>query len=148
VNAHPLIAIDRITRIRFLKFSGIGVIALLVDVVVFQAVLSHSSASLYAVRALSFVVATSAAWWLHRTFTFPDAENARADLQWARFLAANLVGGSVNYVSFVLMIATVPFAAIYPVLALAAGSLCGVAFNFTAYRLYVFRTNPGSSTLF
>ena len=58
------------------------------------------------------------------------------------------MGGSVNYVSFVLMIATVPFAAIYPVLALAAGSLCGVAFNFTAYRLYVFRTNPGSSTLF
>ncbi len=63
-------------------------------------------------------------------------------------MAANLVGGSVNYVSFVLVIATVPLAAAYPVLALAAGSLCGVAFNFTAYRRYVFRTDPGPSTLF
>ena len=145
---HSLIAMDEITRTRFLKFSGIGVVAFLIDVVVFQAVLSLSSASLYAARAVSFVVATSAAWWLNRTFTFRDAENARPDLQWARFFAANLVGGSVNYITFVLMLAIVPLAAVYPLLALAAGSLCGVAFNFTAYRRYVFRTDAGPSRLF
>jgi len=148
VIEHSLIAMDEITRTRFLKFSGIGVVAFLIDVVVFQAVLSLSSASLYAARAVSFVVATSAAWWLNRTFTFRDAENARPDLQWARFFAANLVGGSVNYITFVLMLAIVPLAAVYPLLALAAGSLCGVAFNFTAYRRYVFRTDAGPSRLF
>jgi putative flippase GtrA len=148
VNEPPFIAIDPITRAQFLKFSGIGVIAFLIDVVVFQAVLSLSSASLYAARVVSFVVATSVAWWMNRTFTFRDAENARPDLQWARFFAANLVGGTVSYAIFVLMIAIVPLAAAYPVLALAAGSVSGVAFNFTAYLRYVFRTDTGSSRLF
>ena len=41
------------------------------------------------------------------------------------------------------MLVTLPLAATYPVLALAAGSLSGVSFNFTAYRRYVFRTDTG-----
>jgi len=145
VNVNSLIAMDSATVTRFLKFSGIGIVAFLIDVIVFQAALSFSSASIYAARAFSFVVATSAAWWLNRTFTFRDAENTRPELQWARFFAANLVGGTVNYAVFVLAIVTVPFAAAYPVLALAAGSVSGVAFNFTAYLRYVFRTDAGPS---
>jgi putative flippase GtrA len=140
-----LLAIDPTTRTRFLKFCGIGIVAFLIDVVVFQAVLSLSGASLYVARLVSFVVATTAAWWMNRTFTFQDAENSRAHLQWARFFAANLVGGSVNYAVFVLAIAIVPLAAVYPVLALAAGSVSGIAFNFTAYLRYVFRTAAESS---
>jgi len=61
VNETPFIVLDELTRTRFLKFSCIGVIAFLIDVV-FQAVLSLSSASLYSARVVSFVVATSAAW--------------------------------------------------------------------------------------
>ena len=143
VNPYPVVAMDPATRTRFLKFSGIGVIAFLIDAVVFQTVLSLWGASPYAARAVSFVVATSAAWWLNRTFTFRDADNLRPDLQWARFFAANLVGGAVNYAAFAVMIATFALAAAYPVLALAAGSLCGVSFNFAAYRRYVFRTDAG-----
>jgi putative flippase GtrA len=145
VTVLPFIPLDPTTRTRFLKFCGIGIVAFLIDVIVFQAVLSLSAASIYAARVISFVVATSAAWWLNRTFTFRDAENARPDLQWARFFAANLVGGTVNYAVFVLAVMIVPLAAAYPVLALAAGSVSGVAFNFTAYLRYVFRTDPGPS---
>jgi len=134
---------DQTTTIRFLKFSGIGIVSFLIDVVVFQATVSLAGASPYAARVVSFFVATTAAWWLNRTFTFHDAENVRPDLQWARFFAANLVGGAVNYAVFALMIATIPITAAYPVLALAAGSLSGVSFNFTAYRCYVFRTDAG-----
>ena len=92
MNLPPFIHIDETTRTRFLKFCGIGIVAFLIDVVVFQAVLSLSTASLYLARLVSFVVATTAAWWINRTFTFQDAENSRAHLQWARFFAANLVG--------------------------------------------------------
>ena len=132
-------------RSRFLRVFGIGVVAFLIDAIVFQGVLTLSSASLYLARLISFVVATTAAWWLNRTFTFHDATGTRPLLQWARFFAANLVGGSVNYAVFVLAIAIVPLAAAFPVLALAAGSLCGVAFNFAAYQRYVFRADTGSS---
>lgn len=141
MSFNRLTAMDRTTQIRFLKFLAVGVIAFLVDVEVFQAAMAPTGMSPYAARPVSFVVATSAAWWLNRTFTFRDAENVRSDLQWARFFAANLLGGAVNYGVFALMIATLAFAAAYPVLALAVGSLCGVSFNFTAYRRYVFRTD-------
>ena len=130
---------------RFLRFSGIGVVAFLIDVIVFQGVLSLAGASVYLARLVSFVVATTAAWWLNRTFNFHDAAGMRPDLQWARFIGANLVGGSVNYAIFVLAIATVPLAVAFPVLALAAGSVSGVAFNFTAYQRYVFRADAGST---
>jgi len=145
VSIHRLVAVDQVTAKRVLKFSGIGTIAFSVDVIVFQGVLSLSTASVYAARLISFVVATTAAWWLNRTFTFHDAIGTRPDLQWARFVAANLVGGSVNYAVFVLVIDTVPLAAAFPVLALAAGSVSGVTFNFTAYQRYVFRADTGST---
>jgi len=134
---------DHITRTRFLKFCGIGIVAFLVDVVAFQAALSLAGMSPYSARVVSFLVATTAAWWLNRTFTFHDANNERPERQWARFMAANLVGGAVNYAVFVVMIAALPIAATYPVLALAGGSVSGVFFNFTAYRRYVFRTDAG-----
>jgi putative flippase GtrA len=143
VDPQPLIVMDHSTRTRFLKFSGIGIVSFSIDVIVFQATLSLLGMSPYIARVMSFVVATSAAWWLNRTFTFHDADNGRPDLQWARFFAANLVGGTVNYAVFVLVIAAVPIAQAHPVLALAAGSLSGVFFNFTAYRRYVFRTGAG-----
>lgn len=143
MNPDPSFTMDHITRTRFLKFSGIGVVAFSIDVVAFQATLSLLGMSPYVARVVSFAVATSAAWWLNRTFTFHDAHNGRPDLQWARFFAANLVGGTVNYAVFVVMIATLAIAAAHPVLALAAGSVSGVFFNFTAYRRYVFRTDLG-----
>ena len=97
----------------------------------------------YAARVVSFVVATTSAWFLNRTFTFRDADEGRPDLQWARFFAANLVGGTVNYAVFVVTIAAFAIAQAHPVLALAAGSMSGVFFNFTAYRRYVFRSGAG-----
>jgi putative flippase GtrA len=138
-----LFAMDHTTRTRFLKFSGIGIVSFSIDVLAFQAALSLAGMSPYTARLASFVVATSAAWWLNRTFTFHDADNERPHLQWARFFAANLVGGAVNYAVFAIVIATVVIAAAHPVLALAAGSLSGVFFNFTAYRHYVFRAGAG-----
>ena len=136
-------AMDPVTTTRFAKFSAIGIVSFSVDVIVFQATLSLLGLSPYAARVVSFVVATSTAWLLNRTFTFHDADNARPDLQWARFFAANLVGGTVNYAVFVITIAAFAIAHAHPVLALAAGSVSGVFFNFTADRRYVFRTDIG-----
>jgi putative flippase GtrA len=54
------------------------------------------------------------------------------------------VGGGVNYVMFALTLTALPLTRAYPILALAVGSLSGVAFNYTAYKRYVFRTDAGS----
>jgi putative flippase GtrA len=134
---------DQATRTRFLKYLGIGAVAFLIDVASFQVALSLAGMSPYAARVVSFLAATTAAWWLNRTFTFHDASNERPERQWGRFMAANFVGGAVNYSVFVVVMATLPIAQAYPVLALAAGSGAGVFFNFTAYCHYVFRGSAG-----
>jgi putative flippase GtrA len=132
---------NQTTGIRFLKYLGIGAVAFLIDVAAFQTLVGPAHVSPYVARLVSFVVTVTAAWWLNRTFTFADADYVRPDVQWARYFAANLVGGSVNYATFALMIATLPVAADYPLIALAAGSVAGLVFNFTAYRRFVFRTD-------
>jgi putative flippase GtrA len=129
---------------RFLKYFGLGVIAFAIDALVFQSAVSLLGVSPYIARIASFVVATTAAWLMNRTFAFRDAENIRPALQWAKFFAANLVGGCVNYLMFALTLAVIPLTRTYPVLALAVGSLAGVAFNYTAYKRYVFRTDAAS----
>jgi putative flippase GtrA len=141
---HLRFAMNDPAKGRFLKYLGLGVIAFVIDALVFQGVISFLGASPYIARVASFVVATTAAWLMNRTFTFHDAENTRPDLQWAKFFAANIVGGCVNYAMFALTLAIVPVTRSYPVLALAVGSLSGVAFNYTAYKRYVFRTDPAS----
>ena len=143
-SRHPQAAMDQPAKRRFLKYVGLGVIAFIIDALVFQGVVSLLGASPYVARVASFIVATSAAWWMNRTFTFHDAENIRPELQWAKFFAANLVGGGVNYLMFALTLATLPLTRAYPLIALAVGSLSGVAFNYTAYKRYVFRTGAGS----
>ena len=137
---------DRLAQHRILKFLGIGVIAFAVDAIAFQTAMSLFSASPYVARVFSFVVATTAAWWMNRTFTFSDAENTRLDLQWAKFFAANIIGGGVNYLMFALALSALPFAKTYPILALAIGSASGAAFNYAAYKRYVFRTGATSKS--
>ena len=59
--------------------------------------------------------------------------------QWARFVAVNAFGGAVNYAVYAALIASGdPFTA-HPALAVAAGSLSGLFFNFTASKKLVFR---------
>jgi putative flippase GtrA len=59
--------------------------------------------------------------------------------QWGRFLAANALGGVVNYAVYAVLVTLVPVVAAYPVLGVAAGSLAGLVFNFTASKKWVFR---------
>jgi len=113
----------------------------MIDALVFQGLVSFRGTSPYIARVASFVVATTAAWWMNRSFTFRDADNSRPELQWVKFFAANIVGGGVNYLMFALTLTALPVTRAYPVLALAVGSLSGVAFNYTAYKRYVFRTD-------
>ena len=143
MSLDSVFAMDQATRTRFVKFLGIGVAAFLIDVASFQVALSIAGMSPYAARAVSFLAATTAAWWLNRTFTFHDANSERPERQWVRFMAANLVGGAVNYSVFVVVMTTFPIAQAYPVLALAAGTGSGLFFNFTAYCRYVFRSTAG-----
>jgi putative flippase GtrA len=92
----------------------------------------------YLAGAFAYLVAASTTWALNRKFTFRSAAPTRPRTQWTRFVISNAVGGAVNYGVFAGLIASqVPYLS-EPGVAVAAGSIAGLAFNFTISRLYVF----------
>ncbi|HVH78392.1 MAG TPA: GtrA family protein [Stellaceae bacterium] len=121
---------------QFVRFGCVGTITFLIDAAVLTAVLAAAPGHFYLGRVLSYLVAASAGWWLNRRFTF-GSEDSRWR-QWLRYLAANLSGGLANYAVYAALIALVPFCRTQPALAVAAGAIAGLVFNFAASRRFVF----------
>ena len=131
---------------RFLAFAVVGTGGFVVDAGVLQLLISYARLGPYAARAGSFLAAVTFTWAANRAYTFRDAEHAGpAGAQWARYLLVNAVGGAVNLGVYGLLVACVAAFAAAPVLAVAAGSLAGLAFNFTLSRALVFRA-AGAAT--
>jgi putative flippase GtrA len=128
----PLLRLPRVVR-----FAGVGTLGLGVDVATLYAMLAVGL-DYVAGRLVSFALAVTVTWYLNHTFTFPDLTGDRMVTEWARFVAANLAGAVVNFLIYLglmrLEIALPGMAA----LAVAAGSLGGLLFNYTASRVFVF----------
>jgi putative flippase GtrA len=91
-------------------------------------------------RALSYLCAATVTWALNRFWTFASTDPLLLR-QAVRFISANALGGAVNYGVSVMLAVTLPavFAA-HPGLAVAAGSLTGLAVNFFLSERFVFAT--------
>jgi putative flippase GtrA len=129
---------SRDTSRQLLRFAVIGAVAFVVDASVLLVARDVVGLGLYLGRLCSFLIAATFTWALNRRFTFADEDTPRVS-QWGRFLAANAVGGVVNYAVYAVLVTLVPVVSAYPVLGVAAGSLAGLLFNFTASKKWVFR---------
>lgn len=124
---------------QFFSFGLVGVAGFMVDAGVLTLMLRTTNAGPYLGRVVSFLCAATATWALNRAFTFRDhATHHTLGAQWLRFLAANAIGGCVNFGVYSLLVATVAVFSAMPVLAVAAGSLAGLVVNFTLSRTFVF----------
>jgi putative flippase GtrA len=122
----------------FLRFGIVGAAGFLVDVIVLTAVML-AGAGPYGGRAISYVAAATATWALNRRWTFRHhAAGAHAGRQWLLFLLVNLIGFTVNYGTYALLVANVPLVQAHPALGVAAGSIAGLAGNFLLSRRLVF----------
>ncbi len=121
---------------QFLRFGTVGAIGFVIDTGTVYAL--RRSLGLYGAGMVSYLVAASANWALNRAWTFRGQGSGPAHRQWARFLAANLVGFVLNRGAYAAMIAFVPLAASQPVFATAAGAVAGMFVNFALSRRLVF----------
>lgn len=124
--------------VQFGKFGLVGVVGFLVDTAVVYAVLSFG-VEFFAARIPSFLAAATTTWALNRAFTFRGARDEPLHVQWAKFLAANAVGGVINYAVSVGLEAAFLVVETHPVIAVAAGSVAGMFFNFAASKHLVFK---------
>ena len=97
----------------------------------------------YSGRVVSWLCAATFTWTGNRYFTFAArrAHGPRGiGREWLRFLAANAVGGLVNVGLYSVLVRYAPPPVNNLYIALVAGVLAGLVFNFTLSRLFVFKT--------
>ncbi len=124
---------------RFLRFGLVGAGGFFVDTGVLWAMMHVAHFDKYSGRAVSFLAAVTFTWWGNRMLTFRDRA-ARQGLvrEWMTFVAANSVGAVVNLGLYTLLVTFAPPPASNPFLAVAAGVLAGLAFNYTLSSRVVF----------
>lgn len=125
--------------VEFLVFAAVGVVGFFADSAALLYATRLLGLDLYSGRAFSFLVAATTTWALNRRFTFTGGAHEPPARQWLKFLGANALGGLANYGVYAALITFSSMFAARPVLAVAMGSIAGLAFNFTVNKLWVFR---------
>lgn len=91
-------------------------------------------------RLVSFAAAVLTTWLINRNFAFADkASGHNKGRELLRYFLAMLPGAAVNWLAYGIVLAIVPDTAIGLVLAVAAGSLAGMATNLVAADRLAFR---------
>lgn len=125
-------------RRQFILFLLAGAAGFLVDVGVLYLAL-YAGAGYYLGRVISFVFAATSTWSINRRHAFAREAGERLLHEWVRYLFAMLGGGLVNYAVYAACIAFLPHTGWLPLLAVAAGAICGLLVNFTGAKTWVFR---------
>lgn len=115
-----------------------GIIGFVVDAGIVHLTVRGAGWNPYAARVLSFLAAASITWVWNRTFTFAHRRRPGATGEWLRWLAVMACGAALNYGIYALLVATVAAVRAWPVLGVAAGSVCAAAANFAGARGVVF----------
>ncbi len=123
----------------FFKFSLVGTLGFVVDAGSLQLLVSLAGINPYLSRLFSYLLAATTTWWLNRRFTFAACNDTCWKGQWLRYLVVNAAGGGVNYGVYALCLFLSEFVSQHLYLGVAAGSIAGLAVNFTASRYLVFQ---------
>jgi putative flippase GtrA len=122
---------------QFLTFAAVGAAGFVVDVGTLWLAMTAGAGPLGG-RGMSYLTAATFTWMCNRTFTFLD-KSPNLLVQWLRFLAANAVGGAVNYAVYAILVLRIAAFGTHPTLAVGVGSLAGLGVNFMLSKRYVFR---------
>jgi putative flippase GtrA len=131
----------KVISAKFLRFAIAGVAGFAVDAVLVYALRGQFGP--YVARLVSFPAAVVVTWLINRTFAF--ATHQKHLPLWREFLhyfAAMLGGGAINYVAYGLLLAFVEPVSQHPIIAIAFGSLAGLAVNFFLAHSFVFGKMP------
>jgi len=124
---------------QFVRFCIVGCIGFVIDASIVYWVVTYFGVDPYLARIVSYVSATTATWKLNRRFTFPQNLNQRLRREWSYYITANAIGGTANFITYVVCLSYFQDINIGIIIGVAAGSAVGLAFNFSASKWWVFR---------
>jgi dolichol-phosphate mannosyltransferase len=120
-------------------FVSVGGTGIFVDLLFFLAFIHLAGANHQLARAMSFLIAASWNWFLHRWFTFVSGHHKPPGKQWAEFLLAASVGFSVNWGVYKLLTDYSPYFKEHLLVTFFTGIGLGTVFNYALSKSLVFR---------
>ena len=127
----------------FVRFAGVGIIGFLIDASVLTGLVLVAGWSTLPARLVSMSLAITGTWLINRRFTFTGS-TVPPRVEYAGYVAIQLVGVCINFAVFVACLKVWPHLARWPVVPLAVGAATSLSFNFVAARntLYSARGAP------
>ncbi len=127
------VCLFKMTSHQFPRFLLVGSTAFVADIVYTKVMLLLFAVPIVPLRISSFLIFSALVWYANRTYSF-QVEKPPTFREYLKFMVSVSVGGTVNVVvsSYVLhTYTTLPF---LTTLAISAGVLSGMGFNFMAMR--------------
>jgi len=121
---------------QILRFGIVGVIGFIINAGI--VVWLSTSIGPFLAQLIAFPCAATATWWLNRRYTFGVSRHLWHH-EWLRYVSANALGWGANNGIYFAIILKFPFAYNHPSIAVAAGSLAGMSFNFVITKWIVFK---------
>jgi len=136
----------RLRNARIIRFGIVGGAGFVVNEAALWMALNFAHFNRYTAQIPAFFVAVTFTWWGNRVLTFRE-HAAQTSLigEWAKFVLANGFGAIANYTLYVTLLRFGPYPVNSPYLALTAGTLLGLLFNFTMSKRFVFRGSSRST---
>lgn len=126
-------------------FAVGGVIGLIVDAGVVQALVGLFGWNAYGARVISFLLAATATWMWNRRYTFAGRSSGRSlASEWLHWVGLMMAGAVVNYAVYAAMLMAFPQLHRWPAVAVLAGSLVAALVNFSTARGVLFRRSKSS----
>lgn len=122
-----------------LRFALVGAVGFLVDSAALYLGLALGL-DLFSGRIVSYFIAATTTWYLHRNHTFRLDRHATV-AEWLRFLGTNAFGGAVNIGGYAVLVLSAHVFRQFPVLAVAIGALGGMVINYLLSAFIVFRSS-------
>jgi putative flippase GtrA len=132
--------IQRLFNSRFLRFGLVGGAGFVVNEIALAGALRLGHLDKYTGWLAAFLVAVTFTWWGNRTLTFRSHATRTGLLrEWATFVIANSLGACANFAVYFALVALAAAPLNNPLIAIAAGTLVGMVFNYMASLRFVFR---------
>lgn len=126
-----------------LTFAVVGSIGFAVDAGTLALLFHALGWGHYPARAASFLLAVSVTWHLNRTWTFAHRTSGNRRREYAVYFLVQTLGAGLNVGVYATCLALSDTMRVWPVLALALGSIAAMAFNFAATRHLAFSGGAG-----
>ncbi len=122
--------------VHFVAVGGSGTV---VDLLVYLLLVHLAAVDHLLARAVSFVVAASYNWFLHRWLTFVSGTQRPPGWQWTQFVVAATLGFIVNWGTYKLLTDNSSYFMHHTIIAFFAGIGLGAVINYAVCKRFVFR---------